>query len=84
MRIVVLDGFTLNPGDLNMDSLYELGECKIYDRTSQDELIERAKEAEILNKQVRKSALPLRILRGQLYLPENDCLILRFRIFGHF
>ena len=33
MNIVVLDGYTLNPGDLNWDDLERLGKCTIYDRT---------------------------------------------------
>ncbi|MCK4346675.1 MAG: D-2-hydroxyacid dehydrogenase [Bacteroidales bacterium] len=48
MKIVVLDAFTLNPGDLSWESLKELGECKIYNRTSSAEIIERAEEADIL------------------------------------
>jgi glycerate dehydrogenase len=48
MRIVVLDGFTLNPGDLDWAELQSLGECAIYDRTSPSELAGRAAEAEIL------------------------------------
>ena len=31
MKIVVLDGYTLNPGDLDWKGLEEFGECKIYD-----------------------------------------------------
>ncbi|MBN2410440.1 D-2-hydroxyacid dehydrogenase [candidate division KSB1 bacterium] len=48
MNIVVLDGYTLNPGDLNWDELIKLGECKIYDRTSPEEIIDRSREADIL------------------------------------
>jgi len=48
MNIVVLDGYTLNPGDLSWDGLYELGDCTIYDRTLPDEIIERSLEADIL------------------------------------
>jgi glycerate dehydrogenase len=48
MKIVVLDGFTLNPGDLNWDGLKELGETEIYDRTPAELIVERAKGAEIL------------------------------------
>ena len=33
-KIVVLDGYTLNPGDLSWDALKQLGEVAIYDRTS--------------------------------------------------
>mgnify|MGYP001526460500 CR=1 FL=1 len=34
MKIVVLDGYAANPGDLNWDELRTLGECEIYDRTA--------------------------------------------------
>ncbi len=51
MKIVVLDGYTLNPGDLSWEPLENLGECKIYDRTSltnEDEIIQRIGDAEII------------------------------------
>jgi len=48
VTIVVLDGFTLNPGDLSWETLQELGECSIYDRTPVDEIQPRASGAEIL------------------------------------
>lgn len=48
MNIVVLDGHTLNPGDLNWNGLQSLGSCTIFDRTKSDEIIERALNAEIL------------------------------------
>jgi glycerate dehydrogenase len=48
MKIVVLDGFTLNPGDLSWDNLKAIGEVVIYDRTSPGEILERSKDAEIL------------------------------------
>lgn len=48
MKIVVLDGYTLNPGDLSWEPLLQLGEVVIYDRTSRDELLLRAVEADIL------------------------------------
>lgn len=48
MKIVVLDGYAANPGDLNWDELKKLGECVVYDRTSPGELLERAEGAEIL------------------------------------
>ena len=34
MKIVVLDGYTENPGDLSWEKLAELGELTVYDRTS--------------------------------------------------
>ena len=51
MKIVVLDGYTLNPGDLNWDGFNALGECKIFDRTSltdETEIISRIGDAEIV------------------------------------
>ena len=48
MKIVVLDGYTLNPGDLSWDALKELGDVTVYDRTAPGELMERAKGAEVL------------------------------------
>jgi glycerate dehydrogenase len=48
MNIVVLDGYTLNPGDLSWDILNELGTLKVYNRTSGDKVIERAKKAAII------------------------------------
>lgn len=47
-EIAVLDGFTLNPGDLSWAELETLGSCRVYDRTDPAELIERAREAEIV------------------------------------
>ncbi len=47
-RIVVLDGFTLNPGDLSWDALQALGSCDIYDRSSLPEVLQRAARAEIV------------------------------------
>jgi glycerate dehydrogenase len=48
MQIVVLDGYTLNPGDLSWAPLEALAPCTIYDRTPQSDTIARAKDAEIL------------------------------------
>jgi len=48
MRIVVLDGHTLNPGDLSWAALNELGQCQIHDRTSPHDIVRRAQEAEIV------------------------------------
>lgn len=46
MKIVVLDGYTENPGDLSWDGLEQYGELKIYDRTSADEIVERIGDAQ--------------------------------------
>ncbi len=48
MKIVVLDGFAGNPGDLSWDGLNTLGECVIYDRTAPHEVMERVKDAEVV------------------------------------
>lgn len=48
MNIVILDGYTLNPGDLNWEPLHELGKVTIHDRSSNDEIVERASKAEML------------------------------------
>jgi glycerate dehydrogenase len=48
MKIVVLDGYTLNPGDLNWRPLQALGYCEIYNRTSPESIVARAHQADIL------------------------------------
>jgi glycerate dehydrogenase len=48
MKIVVLDGYTLNPGDLNWDGLKELGDTIVYDRTPADKTVECIGDAEIV------------------------------------
>lgn len=48
MKIVVLDGYCLNPGDLDWNALKELGDVEIYDRTPANLTVERAKDAEML------------------------------------
>ena len=48
MKIVVLDGYGLNPGDLSWSAWEALGELKVYDRTSPSELLERSAGAEVL------------------------------------
>ncbi len=48
MKIVVLDGFTLNPGDLSWQGLEQLGECEIYDRTDATQVLERCADAQVI------------------------------------
>jgi len=48
VKIVVLDGYTLNPGDLSWDGLRALGECAIYDRTPPELTVERARGATVV------------------------------------
>lgn len=48
MKIVVLDGFTLNPGDLSWESLEKLGTVTVYERTTEAEIAARIGDAEIV------------------------------------
>ena len=51
MKIVVLDGYTENPGDLSWDELGKLGDLTVYDRTSltdEREIISRIGDAEVV------------------------------------
>jgi len=48
MKIVVLDGYVLNPGDLSWNGIRNLGDCTIYDRTPSALTVERAGDAEVL------------------------------------
>ena len=48
MKIVVVDGYTLNPGDLSWNMLSALGELIVYDRTPIELIVERCKEATIV------------------------------------
>ncbi len=60
MKIVVLDGYTLNPGDLSWKELEALGECVVYDRTANGDAVQRAQDADVVftNKTVlRREAL---------------------------
>ena len=48
MKIVVLDGYALNPGDLSWEGLKQLGEVTVYDRTRPEDVVSRAEGAEII------------------------------------
>jgi glycerate dehydrogenase len=48
MRIIILDGYTLNPGDLSWDAFAALGELTVHERTPKAEIVSRAAGAEIL------------------------------------
>ena len=48
VNIVVLDGHCANPGDLSWDGFKELGSLTVYERTKADEVVERAKDAQIV------------------------------------
>jgi glycerate dehydrogenase len=48
MKVVVLDGYTVNPGDNPWDELAQLGELTLYDRTPAEHLLLRARDADVL------------------------------------
>lgn len=62
MKIVVLDGYTLNPGDLNWDGIREFGELKVHDRTdfTPERIIRTIGDAEIIF--TNKTPLPKDVL----------------------
>lgn len=69
MKIVVLDGYTLNPGDLSWDALKSIGDVTVYDRTAPDEVLERAAGADaVLTNKVVLDAETIRSLEGLRYV----------------
>ena len=70
MKIVILDGYTLNPGDNPWDGLYKLGETVVYDRTTPDQVIARAMGAEVVA--VNKVQITEDILKQ---LPDLRCIL---------
>jgi glycerate dehydrogenase len=48
MKIVILDGHAVNPGDLNWGALQELGDLVVFDRTPESDIVARARDADIL------------------------------------
>ncbi len=60
MKIVVLDGYCLNPGDLSWSGLQRFGEVEVFDRTRVDEVVPRAAEAEVAL--INKTSMPGYIL----------------------
>ena len=48
MKIVILDGHTLNPGDLSWEAFEALGEVVVHDRSTPEEVEERAKGCDVL------------------------------------
>ena len=60
MNLAYLDAYTLNPGDLDWTPLQSLGSITFYDRTAPEQVVERARDAEILL--VNKVKLPRPVL----------------------
>ncbi|MEM6698838.1 MAG: D-2-hydroxyacid dehydrogenase [Bacteroidota bacterium] len=70
MNITILDGYTLNPGDLNWSMIEQLGDTTIYDRTSAEQVVERAKNADIL---LSNKVVLSKIILDQL--PRLKCIV---------
>ncbi|MFC3196417.1 D-2-hydroxyacid dehydrogenase [Parapedobacter deserti] len=69
MNIIVLDGYTLNPGDLSWDTLARYGELTVYDRTPVDQIISRANGAQmVLTNKVPMDAETLKELPDLKYI----------------
>ena len=69
-KLVVLDGYALNPGDLSWGGLEALGELAVYDRTPEHLVVERAAEANILY--TNKTPVRRQMIEA---LPELECII---------
>ena len=69
VKIVILDGYTLNPGDLSWNKLKALGNTEVYEYSTAEEIVERAREAEIIL--VNKAILNADILKA---LPKLQCI----------
>lgn len=70
MKIVILDGYTLNPGDNPWNGFYEFGETIIYDRTPPELIVERARGAEVIA--INKVKITQDILNQ---LPDLKCIL---------
>lgn len=69
MKIVVLDGYALNPGDLSWDALRTLGELQVFNRTGDDQIVVRAHDADfVLTNKTRLSAQILKQLIKTRYI----------------
>lgn len=69
MRIVVLDGYAANPGDISWDALRALGKTAIYDRTSAAEIVTRALGADaVLTNKCPMTAEMIAALKGLKYI----------------
>lgn len=73
MKIVNLDGYTTNPGDLSWEAIEKLGDYTVYDRTPPEKVIERAKGADILV--VNKTVIGAEILDA--LMPELKFIALQ-------
>jgi len=81
MKIVVLDGYTLNPGDLSWDGLRILGDLTVYDRTPREQIIERSGEADIIF--TNKTVLDAEVLKFLSHLKFIGVLSQIFQPMAH-
>jgi glycerate dehydrogenase len=78
MKIVILDGHAINPGDLSWDPLRDLGSLEVFDRTAEDVIVHRAREAEVLlttrTPLSRQTLMQLKRLRyiGEMFTGYDD------------
>lgn len=63
MKIVILDGYTLNPGDISWDGFKALGDLTVYDRTPADKVLERIGDAEAVIS--NKTPLPAEVFAAK-------------------
>jgi glycerate dehydrogenase len=69
MRIVILDGHAINPGDLSWDALRDLGSLEVFDRTAEGLIVPRAREADaVLTTRTPLSAQILKQLKRLRYI----------------
>lgn len=69
MKIVILDGYTLNPGDLKWDQLQNFGELAVYDRTDEEDIAKRCEGAEaVFTNKTRLSSETIKSLSGLKYI----------------
>jgi len=69
MKIVVLDGYTENPGDLGWEGLEKFGELTVYDRTPEDKIVERIGDADaVLVNKVAISRETLNVCKNVKYI----------------
>ncbi|MCK0188989.1 D-2-hydroxyacid dehydrogenase [Arenibacter sp. F20364] len=80
MKIVILDGYTLNPGDLSWEKLKDIGEVQVYDRTeyNNDTIIKAIGEAEIVF--TNKTPLPKEVLEKATALKYIGVLATGFNV----
>lgn len=71
MNIVILDGYTINPGDMDWSPLEKIGTLKVYERTAVDDVVERSQNAEIvLTNKTKITGDAIKVLPKLQYIGE--------------